>query len=229
MSGSMQELLNESYALGKIEINFPLLYRDYVLALRRCTLVERRFIVAAAENGGNIYDAAASIGQPKYMADRFIKRFNVYMAWQALDAIIVHRLGLTTARIITEFSRLALSDVTRLFNRDSGAMLPMNEWPADQCAALESIEVEELFYGQGEERRQIGVTKKVKFHKKQPALNALAKMRGLLNDKPNALVVKTPQETQPEKQQIGAGIDIESLTDEQKRVIASIPLRDHSG
>jgi hypothetical protein len=214
--------LQDARDLGVIEISFPDLYRAYVLALRQCRIPERQFIVATAEHAGNAYDAAASMGLPKFMADRFLARPRVAAAWRALDAIIVHRLGITTARILTEMVRLATSDIAKLFNED-GSLIPFSEMSADQSAAIESVEVEELFYGVGEARRQIGVIKKVKLHKKQPALNALARMRGMATEREPSRVPASAKPQLPGAQ-APAALDLDALSEEQVRAIASIPV-----
>lgn len=217
--------LEEARNLGVVEISFPDLYRSYVSALRKCKLEERRFIVAIAEHAGNPWDAAAAVGLPKFMADRMLARERVQIAWRALDAIIVQRLGITTSRILTEMTRLATSDIAKMINEE-GAFKSFDEMTPNETAAIESIEVEELFYGRGEERRQIGVTKKVKLHKKQPALNALARMRGLLTEHE---VRRTPQGSNPPPQTPPPSgkpaLDMDSLNEEQLRAIASIPVR----
>jgi phage terminase small subunit len=209
--------------LGVVEISFPDLYRTYVAALRKCNLRERAFIKAIAERYGNPYEAAEEIGMPKFMADRLLARENVQAAWRALDAIIVHRLGITTSRILTELTRIATSDISRMFD-DDGAFKSFDEMGPDQSAAIESVEVQELFYGQGEDRRQIGVTKKIRLHKKQPALLALARMRGMLVDQSSRRLGEAAQAPAPSEGRGQPAIDVDKLNDEQLRVIASIPV-----
>jgi phage terminase small subunit len=74
--------------------------------------------------------------------------------------------------------RVALSDVRKLF-RDDGTMKPPNEWDDDTAAAIASVDVEEIWDGRGEGRKQIGVTKRVKLWSKSDALRMAMELFGI--------------------------------------------------
>ncbi len=47
--------------------------------------------------------------------------------------------------ILREIQKLAKSDVRRLFNQDTGCILPMNQWPDDIAVCVSSVKVKELY------------------------------------------------------------------------------------
>ena len=81
-------------------------------------------------------------------------------------------------KVIQEMARVGFSDIRGVFN-DDGSMKPMSEWSANVAASISSVEIEELYVGFGEERRQVGHVKKIRLWPKQPALDGLAKHLGL--------------------------------------------------
>jgi phage terminase small subunit len=61
---------------------------------------------------------------------------------------------------------------------DTGALKSPNNWPDDLAAVVASVETDELFEGSGEDRNQIGYTKKLKVWEKVKAIEALSKLMG---------------------------------------------------
>lgn len=88
------------------------------------------------------------------------------------------RVEITADRVLRELLALATSDLRKCFD-PSGALLPPDSWPDDVAPAMASVEVEELFEGQGKDRTQIGFTKKVKLWDKNTALDKLGRHLGL--------------------------------------------------
>jgi hypothetical protein len=84
-------------------------------------------------------------------------------------------------RLHQEMHSLATSDIRALYG-PSGELLPVDQWPDDIAVAIQSVETDELFDGKGDERQQIGVTRKVKFWDKNKSLEQLAKLHKLLTD-----------------------------------------------
>lgn len=89
---------------------------------------------------------------------------------------------LTQERVLLEIMRVGLSDPRNLF-RDDGSLKNPEEWDDDTAAAIASIEVTEEFEGKGEDRTQIGFTKKVRSWDKGKHLEMLAKYYKLLTEK----------------------------------------------
>lgn len=84
--------------------------------------------------------------------------------------------------ILREIKKIATSDVRRLFDSKTGAVLPMTEWPDDVAACVSSIEVDEIYAGRGAERVLIGYTKKIKLWDKPKSQENLGRNKGLFKD-----------------------------------------------
>lgn len=76
--------------------------------------------------------------------------------------------------ILVEIFKIAKSDLRKLFD-EKGRILSPTDWPDDMAAAVSSIEIDELFEGQGNERSQVGLTKRVRFWDKVKSLELLGK------------------------------------------------------
>lgn len=93
-------------------------------------------------------------------------------------------------RVLQELRMLGLSDIRVLFH-ENGSLKPVTEWPEEIARAVASIEVFEEFAGSGEDKAQIGWTKKVKFWDKTRALELVGKNLKLFTDKiENSTTVK---------------------------------------
>lgn len=78
-----------------------------------------------------------------------------------------------TARLVS------MRDADRsLIFTPQGEVKDIDEWPEELKAMIAGIEVEELWQGQGEDRVQIGVLKKVKFDSPRSIIDSLAKISG---------------------------------------------------
>jgi phage terminase small subunit len=84
------------------------------------------------------------------------------------------RVEVTADRVLAELMRVGFSDLRRAFNEDGSLKAP-KDWPDDVAAAMSSVEVVEEFEGKGEDRQQVGWTKKVKLWDKPRALEMLGK------------------------------------------------------
>lgn len=115
-------------------------------------------------------------------ASRLLSKVNVGTRIQSLMNARAKRVEVNADTILRELLKLALSDLRKLFD-DKGQLLPPDQWPDDAAVAVASVEVEELFDGYGEERHQIGFTKKVKFWDKPRALELLGKHLKLFTDR----------------------------------------------
>lgn len=119
------------------------------------------------------------------------------------------RTQVTADRVITELARLGFSDVRKAFD-ESGALLPMAQWPEDLAASVASIETDVLFEGYGENRVQVGVTRKLKLWDKPRSLELLGKHLKLWVERveasgPNGGPIQTRED----------GLDLSTLTDEE--------------
>jgi len=105
------------------------------------------------------------------------------------------RLELKAEDVIDELRKVGFFDPRKVLT-GNGDVKPVEEWDDDSAAAVQALEVEALFEGRGEDRLQIGYTKKVKLHSKVSALEKLGQHLGLFRQKiemsgPNGGPVKT--------------------------------------
>ncbi len=90
--------------------------------------------------------------------------------------------SVTVERIIREVSIVAFADMDLIYNED-GSVKPFAEWPEQCRRATAGVETDELFEGVGDDREQVGFTKKFKQWDKMKALELLGKHRKMWTDK----------------------------------------------
>lgn len=126
------------------------------------------------------------------------------------------RTQVTADRVISEVARLGFSDLRKLFD-EHGALLPVSQWPDDVAPAIAAVEVDELFEGFGENRIQVGYTKKVKLWDKGKALEMLGRHLKLWVERhehtgPNGGPIETRDD----------GIDLSKLTDDELQQLEAL-------
>ncbi len=84
-------------------------------------------------------------------------------------------------RFLAEIRTIGLVNIREAF-REDGTLKPIADIPDHILRCVEGIEVDELFDGVGQERAQVGVTKKIKMASKLKALELALKQAGLLTD-----------------------------------------------
>lgn len=97
------------------------------------------------------------------------------------DQSIVDRKEWLVDRLHQEMHALSVSDIRNVYD-SSGNLLPIHEWPESVSVAVQSVETQELFEGEGRDKTQVGVTRRVKFWDKNKSLEQLAKLHKLLAD-----------------------------------------------
>lgn len=123
--------------------------------------------------------AAASAG---VAGSRLLKSAKVKAAVAAGMKERSERTEITADRVLQELWRIATSDIAKAFD-ESGTLLPVHKMPPEARAALAGVETEEVFEGQGAERVQTGVSRKVKHWDKVKALELAGKHLGMWRDK----------------------------------------------
>jgi phage terminase small subunit len=113
-------------------------------------------------------------------ASRLLKNVKVQALLQTAKSERSERTKITIDSVIQELARLAFADPRKLCRPD-GTLKAITELDDDTAAAVASLEVLEEWQGQGEARRQVGVTKKLKQWDKG---KALALLLAHLGDKP---------------------------------------------
>ncbi len=95
---------------------------------------------------------------------------------------IEQRTEVTQDMVIKELSKIAFLDIRKLYNNEGG-LKNIQDIDSDTAGAINSIESVEEFDGYGEDKEQIGYTKKIKLSEKTKALELLGRHLGLFNDK----------------------------------------------
>lgn len=85
-------------------------------------------------------------------------------------------------RVLQEIQLIGTVDIRRAYS-ESGELLPVNQMPDDVAAAVQSVEVDEIFDGYGTEREKVGDTKKLKLIDKLKALELMGKNFGMFIDR----------------------------------------------
>lgn len=120
-----------------------------------------------------------------------------------------NKLEVTQERILTEYARIAFSDIRKFYNEKGMLILP-GDLDDDSAAALAGIEVfEEFAFDSEGNRDHIGDTKKLKIHNKIQALDSLAKHLGMFE--------KDNQQRKPEVK-----LDISTLSPAELKAILSM-------
>lgn len=100
----------------------------------------------------------------------------------ALREKTAERVHISIDMIIGELWKLANCDISEAFD-DKGQLKPIKEIPEEVRKAISGVEILEEFEGYGQERTQIGWTKKVRFWDKNKALDALGRHLGMFVEK----------------------------------------------
>lgn len=144
----------------------------------------------AAKSAGYSEDTAGAIGWEN------LRKPEIQARIEEVRSEMGKSFNVTRERLAQELARIAYSDLRQAFD-DKGALKSPENWSDDVAAVIASVEVDELFEGFGEDRIQIGYTKKLKVWEKVKAIEALTKLMGY-----NA----------PEKKELSGTVQITPIT-----------------
>lgn len=132
--------------------------------------------------GFSIAEAVDRTGVPMRTAYQWLERVDFQIVIEQQREALCKTLGVERDRIVLEHCRIAFTNAADFFRqREGGGLFVLDpaEWTPAMRASVKEIEVFEEFSGVGDDRVLDGYTKKIKFHDKQKALDALAKMIGV--------------------------------------------------
>lgn len=142
---------------------------------------KKRFIELYIANGGNATKAAIDVGfsakSAGAQASRLLKDINVFAELKKRQTELAQTYKLDSESVLEQLAKIVYADPRKCFGPD-GCLLPVSEWPDEVAAMVSSVEVDALYEGHGEDRRQIGVTQKVKFWDKNSAIEKAMKHLG---------------------------------------------------
>lgn len=95
----------------------------------------------------------------------------------------MRKLDVTNDMIVAQLKDWMFVDMRQFIKNDDGSFKNIKELNISQQSAIESMEVEELFAGQGEDRKHIGRVKKLRFVSRLESARTLLKYFGMLTDK----------------------------------------------
>jgi phage terminase small subunit len=141
------------------------------------TAKQEAFAIACAK-GSNASDAYRAVYSTGRMSAKSINEEASHLLANPKVASRIAEFrapALAAARLDVEETERQLacvvrSDPRKLYRAD-GSMIPVHELDAETAAAISSVEVREEFEGQGESRKLVGYTKKIKFWDKTAAIN----------------------------------------------------------
>jgi phage terminase small subunit len=147
---------------------------------------KRRFFITEYLKDFNGTEAAIRAGYSKNsayaQASTILKRVEIEEEIEKQLQKRLEKIGVSKDRVLTEIARLAFSDNRRLYRKDGSLLMP-SEWDDETAAAIAGVETFEEFSGRGEDRTQIGITKKVKVWDKARCLELLGRHLKLFGEK----------------------------------------------
>lgn len=177
------------------------------ISRQKVAVRERRYI-AARSKGMTQAEAAIKAGfkgrDPKQAGWLIERRPRVKARLQRIETDALLATGISRAQIVRELARVAMLDPRQILD-EFGNVKDFDQIDGDTAAALAGMEVEELFEGSGQERRQTGMVRKVKFWNKVEALKELSKIARLVQDAPVAAPAVGPGLQVIVQQVVGGG------------------------
>lgn len=118
----------------------------------------------------------------KAAASRLLTNVNVTQYIQEQKEELKEKINVTKEQVINQIARIAFGDIRKLYN-ENGGLKNIQDLDDDAAAIVAGIETTEEFDGYGQDREQIGYTKKVKIANKDRALEMLGKYFGIFTEK----------------------------------------------
>lgn len=129
-----------------------------------------------------VYSSCKKDETAKAAASRLLTNVNVKAYIQQRKEDLQKRVDITQEDVIKELSRIAFGDIRKLYN-ECGGLKNIQDLDDDTAAIITSVETTEEFEGYGNDREQVGYTKKLKMADKLKALDLLGKYFGIFQEK----------------------------------------------
>ena len=135
--------------------------------------------------GSRRADAIRAIGYkgdyPQDAAYKLLQRTEIRAALAERESMWMEACDVSKAMIVNELAAVAMFDPRKLVD-EYGAHRPLHTLDRETAASIQSVEIEELYAGKGEERVHVGQMAKVKVGGKIEALKQLSSIYGLTSD-----------------------------------------------
>jgi len=152
---------------------------------RKLTAKQLRFVAEyiVDQNGKQAaIRAGYSSRTAKEQASRLLENALVRAEVNRHLGAILKRSIVSAEEVLRGLLRIAEFDIRTLYNNNN-ALKPVSEWPEEAGRVLLGLEVDEIWDGDGSQRKVIGETRKVKFESRTPALIALGRHLKLFLDR----------------------------------------------
>lgn len=106
-----------------------------------------------------------------------VKAYLAYLAKEAEEHYEIRK-----HLVVTKLIAAATANAQDLYD-EKGELIPIHRLPREIAATISSVEVEEQYDGQGENRKFVGVLRKVKQIDSNRSAEVLGKMQGWIKDK----------------------------------------------
>lgn len=128
------------------------------------------------------YPSCKSDEVAKAAGSRLLTNVNVKQYIEERKQELKKRITVTQEDVINQLARIAFGDIRKLYN-ENGGLKDIQNIDDDTAPIIAGIETTEEFDGYGQDREQIGYTKKIKMADKTKALDLLGKYFGIYKDK----------------------------------------------
>lgn len=155
-------------------------YIDYMPLSRKQKLFIKNYLIhknatKAAKAAGYSSKTAAKMGSENLHKPYIQKAIDAELKKQ------MDRAELKSDDVIAEIRKVAFANLSKAY-KENGELMHPHEMPEDIQASLQSVETFEEFAGRGEDRIEVGLTKKIKLNDKIRALEMLGKHFKLFTD-----------------------------------------------
>ncbi|RWO21746.1 terminase small subunit [Mesorhizobium sp.] len=111
---------------------------------------------------------------------QLLKKPEIVAAIDAAKGERSEKTKIDAAWVLIRLTEEAEADIADIFDEDTGDLRPVHEWPEIWRRGLVAgVEIEALFDGRGDERRQIGHAKKVRFSDRIRRIELIGKHIGV--------------------------------------------------